>query len=279
MTEPLHHFLDLADHEIHVAEWGTGNPETVILWHGLARTGADFAPLAAALSKRYRVLAPDTPGRGLSQWARAPERDYGFERYGACALALADLFGLGAMRWIGTSMGGALGMRLAAGPLKGRITHLVVNDIGPELPAQAVERILSYVGHPPVFDRMNAFEAYLRRVYAPYGHLSDTEWRTMAITSARRLPDGSITPHYDPRIVDQFVHHSDDYVLWDDFDRIEAPMLVLRGAVSDLLPEETAARMAERGPRVTVMEVPGCGHAPALNVPRQINPIVEFLTR
>lgn len=275
--EPVHHLAKLAGFEVHVVEWGVGNPETVVLWHGLARTSRDFDPLARVLARRWRVLAVDTIGRGLSQWARDPAADYCLASYERIALDLLERFGVMVPRWIGTSMGGALGIRLAGGVLRDRISHLVVNDIGPELPRPAVERILTYVSAPPLFDTIAELEAWLRRVYAPYGFLSGEQWRQMALTSARRTEDGRIALHYDPRITEQFRHHPDDYDQWGAWQATTARTCLLRGADSDLLLPEVARRMSETGPRPAVREVAKTGHAPALNVPGQIDPIVAFL--
>jgi pimeloyl-ACP methyl ester carboxylesterase len=277
MTTPLLHFPILEGHEVAVTEWGAGRAATVILWHGLARSGADFRDLAEALAPHYRVLAVDQIGRGLSQWARDPAKDYCFESYGRIAIALCEHFDIGRMRWIGTSMGGALGMRLAGGIMRERITHLVINDIGPEIPAPALERILTYVGNPPVWDTMAELEDWLRKAYVPYGHLSEAQWRHMARTSFRRRDDGRITVHYDPNIVQQFTQHPRDYDQWEDYERIGARTLLLRGAESDLLLPDVALRMTETGPRATLIVVPGCGHAPALNVPDQIGRVKAFL--
>jgi pimeloyl-ACP methyl ester carboxylesterase len=275
---PITHFVKAAGHEIHVAEWGRGNAETAILWHGLARTGADFEPLAAELAKEWRLLVPDTLGRGLSSWARE-EGEYGFATYAAVAADVCALFGVNAMMWVGTSMGGALGIRLAAGPFAGRITHLVVNDIGPELPRPAVERILAYASTPPVVDTMGELEAFLRAAYRPYGILPEAQWRRMAVTSARRLPDGRLTLHYDPRMTRQFVNHPGDYDQWDAWRRVGCQTLVLRGEDSDLLLPAVADRMLDENPLAELVEIGGVGHAPALNVPEQIDVVAEFLRR
>jgi pimeloyl-ACP methyl ester carboxylesterase len=273
--EPVHHLARLGGLEIHVAEWGAGNPRTLVAFHGLARTGADFAPLAQALGEGWRILAPDAPGRGLSAWAGNPS-DYGFALYERMALDLVEGFVEGPLDWIGTSMGGGLGIRLAAGPLRSRIGRLIVNDIGPEIPSAAVERILSYVGSPPDFASIVELEAWLRRVYAPYGYLPDEEWRAMALTSWRRRDDGRITVHYDPAIVRQFQDH-DDYPLWDAWDALRCPVLVLRGAQSDLLSAELARTMVRRNPHASVREIEGCGHAPPLNRPEQAGLVSAFL--
>lgn len=264
--------------EVHYLEWGTGQAEAVIAWHGLARTGRDMDDVAAHLARRYRVVCPDTIGRGLSQWSPHPEREYCLEFYGRLALSLADQLGLRTFHWLGTSMGGALGLRLAAGAMKGRIRRLVLNDIGPELGAAAVERIRSYAGKPPEFDRMSELEQYFRTIYRPYGWLSDEQWRRLTETSARRTPEGRITTHYDPKMVLQFEHHPRDYDQWEAYDAVSAPTLCLRGENSDLLTAAVAEKMRTRGPRATVVTIAGCGHAPALNVPDQLNLVERFLS-
>jgi pimeloyl-ACP methyl ester carboxylesterase len=270
-------YLVCEGREIHFTEWGAQHATPVIAWHGLARTGRDMDDLAAHLATRYRVICPDTIGRGLSQWSPQPEREYCLEFYGRLAVSLADQLGLGRFHWVGTSMGGALGIRLAAGELRERITRLVLNDIGPELAAAAVERIRSYAGNPPQFDRMSELEQYFRTVYRPYGRLSDEQWRRLTETSARRTPEGRVTPHYDPNMVLQFVHHPHDYDQWEAYDALRVPTLCLRGESSDLLLPEVAQAMQRRGPRATLATIAGCGHAPALNVPDQLSLVERFL--
>jgi len=274
---PASRYLVCEDREIHYTEWGAGNPRTVIAWHGLARTGRDMDEIAAHLSSRYRVICPDTVGRGLSQWSPAPEKEYCLAFYARTAVSLMDQLGIADAHWIGTSMGGALGIRLAAGALKGRIQRLVLNDIGPKLGDAAVERIRTYAGNPAQFDRMGELEQYFRTVYKPYGWLSDEQWRRLAETSTRRTDAGKVTPHYDPKMVLQFTHHPDDYDQWEAWDAIDAPTLCLRGENSDLLLPEVAEAMRSRGPRAVVVTIPGCGHAPALNVPDQIALVERFL--
>ena len=264
------------EREIHYTEWGAGNSETVIAWHGLARTGRDMDDIAAHLAGRYRVICPDTLGRGLSQWSPAPEKEYSLDFYGRLAVALADHLGIDTCHWLGTSMGGAIGMRLAAGAMHGRIRRLVLNDIGPKLGESAVERIRSYAGNPPQFDRLSELEQYFRAVYKPYGWLSDAQWRRLTETSARRTAEGKVTPHYDPNMVMQFLHHEHDYDQWDAYDAIDVPTLCLRGESSDLLLADTAEEMRKRGPRAVVVTIAGCGHAPALNVPDQFALVERF---
>ena len=270
-------YLMCEGREIHFVEWGAAHAEAIIAWHGLARTARDMDDLAAHLSPRYRIMCPDTIGRGLSEWSPQPEREYCLEFYGRIALSLVEELGLQTFHWIGTSMGGALGLRLAATALKGRIRRLVLNDIGPQLGDAAVERIRSYAGKPPRFQRLSELEQYFRTIYQPYGWLSDEQWRRLTETSARRLPDGSITTHYDPKMVLQFIPHPRDYDQWDAYDAIAAPTLCLRGESSDLLLPEVAEQMRRRGPRAEIVTIAGCGHAPALNVPDQLSLVERFL--
>lgn len=273
-------YITVLERELHYTDWGRGNADTVVMWHGLARTGRDFDELAAALARRYRVICPDTIGRGLSQWSPEPDREYCLAFYARLAAAFCDALGIRRMHWVGTSMGGAMGIKLASrkgGALAGRIDKLVLNDNGPQLAGAAIERIRSYAGSPAAFARVSELEAYFRKVYAPYGMLTEGEWIKLTETSVRRLPDGRVTPHYDPNMARQFVNFPQDYDLWPEYDALDIPVLCLRGADSDLLLAQTAQAMCERGPRARVVEIAGCGHAPALNVPGQIGLVEEFL--
>lgn len=270
-------YLVCAGRELHYTEWGSGHGEAVIAWHGLARTGRDFDDIAAVLAQRYRVICPDTVGRGLSEWSAAPEAEYCLAYYAQSAVALVDALGIDRMHWLGTSMGGAVGMVLAAGALKGRLRSLVLNDIGPKLGEAAVARIRAYAGNPPQFARVSELESFFRTVYAPFGPLTDAQWRRLAQTSTRRTADGKVTPHYDPKIVMQFEAHPHDYELWDVYDAIRTPTLGLRGEHSDLLLAASADEMTRRGPKARVVTVAGVGHAPALNVPAQFALVSEFL--
>ncbi len=282
MITPASRYARLAGYEIHYMDWGAEDAPTVIAWHGLARTGRDMDDLAAHLAQRgFRVLCPDTLGRGLSQWSRAPDEEYCLAFYTRLAEELLDHLGLEKVRWIGTSMGGAIGMAAAGTRLAGRITHLALNDMAPALNPAAIARICAYAGAPPAFDTVTELEAFFRRVYAPYGWLSDAQWRRLAESSTRRLPDGRVTPHYDPAMVRQFIVHPHDYDLWPVYERLEIPVLCLHGVESDLVLPATIARMKHCGPGtrdlLQVIEVPDCGHAPALNVPEQYRWVQDFL--
>jgi len=274
-------YVACAGREIHYTEWGAHHARTVIAWHGLARTGRDMDELAEALSDRYRVICPDTIGRGLSQWSADPGQEYQLSFYARLASDLFEQLGIERAHWVGTSMGGAIGTVCAGGPLQGRIQSLVLNDNAPRLSPAALERIRAYAGNPPAFDTVTALEGFFRQVYKPYGWLSDAQWRRLTETSTRRLPDGRVTPHYDPAMVRQFIDHPDDYDLWKHYDRIRVPVLLLRGAESDLVLRDAAEEMLTRGPGAKglakVVEIAGCGHAPALNVPAHLEPIEAFI--
>lgn len=280
-------YVTCAGREIHYTEWGSGNAGTVIAWHGLARTGRDMDELAQALADRYRVICPDTIGRGYSQWSPDPGREYTLAFYARIAADLFDRLGIARAHWVGTSMGGAIGTVCAAGifepGMKDRVQSLVLNDNAPRLAPAALERIRSYAGSPPSFATMAELEAFFRQVYKPYGWLSDAQWRRLTETSTRRLPDGRVTPHYDPAMVRQFTDHPHDYDLWEHYDALRIPVLLLRGAESDLVLRDAADEMLVRGPGklglAQVVEVPGCGHAPALNVPEQLGLVRKFLEK
>jgi pimeloyl-ACP methyl ester carboxylesterase len=272
------HYIECEGRELHYVEWGAQHAETVIAWHGLARTCRDMDDIAAHLAARFRVICPDTLGRGLSQWSPQPEKEYCLAFYVKLATSLVDQLGLERVHWLGTSMGGAIGTLAAATSLRGCIKRLVLNDNGPQLAPAAIERIRSYAGNPAAFATVTELERYFRTIYKPYGWLSDAQWRRLTETSVRRLPDGRVTPHYDPAMVMQFTHHDDDYNLWAAWDALDLPVLCLRGIHSDLLLRETADEMRKRGPRAVVVEIPDCGHAPALNTPEQFALVERFMS-
>lgn len=279
MHSPRSTYVPAAGHELHVTEWGDPARPALVMWHGLARTGRDFDEAASALSDEYFVLCPDTLGRGLSSWSRPGGADYSYKAFGDTALAMLEHYGITRLRWVGTSMGGLIGVTLAAGALKDRISHLVVNDIGPDIPAEGSGRIASYVGNPPVYDTVAELEAWLRENYAPFGANTDAFWRRMADTSMRRTDSGKVTVHYDPAIVTQFTLHKGDLDVWDKYDAVTARSLLLRGAASDVLPAAVAEEMTRRGPKPRLVTFPDCGHAPTLASETEIALLREFLAQ
>ena len=275
--QPHSRYVKALGREVHYLEWGRPGAPAVVMWHGLARTGRDFDWIARDLSDRFHVICPDTIGRGLSEWSDRPDEDYCLDVYARLAAAVADAAGLKSFDFVGTSMGGSLGIRAAATTLKGRIRRLVINDIGPTFPAAPYERIKTYIGNPPEFRTVTEIEDYFRTIYQPFGHHTEAQWRHMAETSMRRLPSGKITTHYDPAIVRQMFVHPRDYEQWEHWDRISVPTLVLRGVNSDLLLADAVREMTARGPKARIVEIDGCGHAPALNVPAQFAIVRSFL--
>lgn len=285
--QPSSCYLTCGHFNVHYTAWGDPSAPAVIAWHGLARTGRDFDTLAQHLSSRYHVICPDTIGRGLSQWSQHPQDDYCLATYASHALALMDGLAISQAHWIGTSMGGNIGIVCAAAlalpAFQGRLRSLLLNDIAPEISSIAVERIKTYAGHPPAFDTVPELEAFFRQVYAPFGLSTDAEWQHLTETSVRRLPDGRVTPHYDPNLVQQFFRPTPEFDMWAQYDALDLPVFVMRGANSDLVAVETIEAMHTRGPgakgllRSEVIE--GCGHAPALNTAAQIQSVVDFLER
>ena len=273
---PRSHYVRCEGRELHYVEWGSAHHEVVIAWHGLARTCRDMDDIAEHLSQRFRVVCPDTIGRGLSQWSPSPDDEYCLEFYVRLAAALLDSLDIERCHWLGTSMGGAIGLKGAAGRLSGRIRRLVLNDSGPQIADAAVQRIRGYAGNPSAFATVSELEQYFRSVYKSYGEMTDAQWRRLTESSTRRLPDGRVTPHYDPAVVRQFIAHPDDYALWPDYERLDIPVLCLRGVNSDLLLRDTAEAMRNRGPRAVVVEIAGCGHAPALNTAEQFGLVERF---
>jgi len=271
-------FVPVMDHEIHVTEWGDPKAPAIMMMHGLARTGRDFDEIAAALSDQYHVLCPDMIGRGRSSWSVDPAAEYRIEYYAGIASDLLDHFGIDKVLWLGTSMGGQIGMRLASGGHGDRLTCLLINDIGPEVPQVAVERILSYVGNPPHFSGFAEAETWLRSAYAPFGPASDAFWQRMARTSLRRRTDGRLTLHYDPAITRQLTNAAEELTTWERWARIGTPTHVFAGAKSDLLTPNILQRMVATGPLPGFTMVEDCGHAPTLSRSNDIAQVRNVLS-
>ncbi len=245
--------------------------------HGLTRNGRDFDALAARLAAHHRVFCPDVLGRGRSDRLTNPE-GYTNPDYAGDMVPLIARTGAAEVDWVGTSMGGLIGMILAALP-NSPIRRLVINDVGPEIPKAAMARIRDYVGYDPAYGTLEELEAHLRKVHAPFGPLTDAEWRAMAEHGHWRDGEGKYHLACDPAISVPLKSAPLEAVdLWPLWDAIRCPVLLLRGAESDLLRPDTAERMKHRGPRCEVVEFAGVGHAPALNAADQIDAVVEFLT-
>lgn len=265
-------------HRMAYAEWGDpANPDVVVCVHGLTRNGRDFDDLARALAPNYRVVCPDVVGRGQSDWL--PDGvGYDFPQYVADMVTLLARLDVERVRWIGTSMGGLIGMALATAP-DTPIRQMILNDVGPLIPAASLARIGEYLGVAPAFPSLAAVEGFIRAVATPFGTLTDAQWRHLTETSARQDADGQWRLRYDPAIAENFKRNAtgEDIDLWSTYDAIACPTLLTRGADSDLLLHATAVAMSQRGPKARLVEFAGVGHAPMFMNAEQIAAVSGFL--
>jgi len=272
-------------HQMAYVEWGDpANPRVLVCVHGLTRCGRDFDMLAEALSDRYRVVCPDVVGRGRSDWLRDPQH-YAIPQYVQDMVALLARLDVAQVDWLGTSMGGMIGMALAAQPSAdpGPIRKLILNDVGPVIAAGALARIGEYLATPPNFASPDEAERYIRTIAAPFGKLTDVQWRHLTTHVIKSGPAGRFQLRYDPGIAAPFAvaaagqGEGKDIELWPLYDPISCPTLAIRGELSDLLSRETLAAMAQRGPGAATVEVPGVGHAPMFMDAAQIALVRDFL--
>ncbi len=265
-------------HRMAYWEWGRAdNPDVVVCVHGLTRTGRDFDVVASRLAKRFRVVCPDVVGRGASDRFGKPDW-YTVPVYVADMVTLVARLGVESIDWIGTSMGGIIGMVFAATP-GNPIRRLVVNDIGPEISEAGLQRIGGYVGNIPTFASFDEAERALRLLMVDFGPHDDAQFRVLSRHYIVER-DGRWTYHYDPAIAQAF-HAAQSggpaVPLWPLWDAIKGPALVVRGTRSDILSTEVARQMAQRGPRAQLYEVEGVGHAPTLIADDQIAAVERFL--
>lgn len=271
-------------HKMAYVEWGDPtNPRVLVCVHGLTRCGRDFDFLAQALAAEYRVVCPDVVGRGQSDWLRDPQH-YAIPQYAQDMVALLARLEVESVDWLGTSMGGMIGMALAAQP-QSPIRRLILNDVGPVIAAGALRRIAEYLATPPDFASPEEAEAYIRVIAEPFGKLTDVQWRHLTAHVIKSGPAGRYQLRYDPGIAAPFATaataalqgEGKDIELWPLYDAIHCPTLVIRGERSDLLSRETVAAMMTRGPQAQSVEVPGIGHAPMFMDDVQISLVRDFL--
>jgi pimeloyl-ACP methyl ester carboxylesterase len=262
-------------HRMRWTEWGDrDNPRVLVCVHGLTRCGRDFDYLAERLADAYRVVCPDIAGRGRSDWL-ADKADYVYPTYCADVAAMLATLGAESVDWVGTSMGGILGMALAAHP-RSPIGKLVVNDVGCVVPKAALERIAGYVGRDPAFDSLEALEAAMRSI-SPFGSLTPAQWGHLAVHVARRDEAGKWRFRYDPGIAAAFkAGPLADLDLRPFWRALRGPVLVIRGEQSDLLTAGIYAEMLSR-PGTEGLVVPGTGHAPMLMDGAQVSAVRSFL--
>ena len=274
--------------------WGDASAAHVVVCvHGLTRQGRDFDRMAAALVERsngrIHVVCPDIAGRGHSDWLPQSAL-YQIPQYAADMLVLLGELQqrspIGRLDWLGTSMGGLIGMVLAGQPglpLPVPIRRLVLNDVGPAITWSSVERMQEYAGRYGRYASLTEAAAAMRALSQGFGPVPDDVWMDMSSHMVRTLPEGGLTLHYDPAIGEPIraltpeAASSGEAVLWSLYDQIRAQTLLIRGLESDLLTPEAARQMTLRGPRARLLEWPGIGHAPTLTAPDQIDAVASFL--
>jgi pimeloyl-ACP methyl ester carboxylesterase len=292
MTQPDLRFVNCLDatglHRMAYWEWAGPSADAPVLVcvHGLSRQGRDFDALARALSSRYRVVCPDVAGRGRSDWLRQPG-GYQIPAYVSDMVALLARLNVAQVDWIGTSMGGLIGLGLASLPrpegMVPVIRRLVLNDVGPAIRFEALQRIGGYLGKVLRFASLAEGAAYLRTISEGFGPHSDTEWLALSEPLFRQ-EGGEWRLRYDPAIAVPFgavtpeLAAAGEAALWAAYDSLTCPTLLIRGADSDLLSAETARAMTQRGPGARLVELPGIGHAPTLIHDDQIAIVRDFLS-
>lgn len=267
-------------HRLHYTEWGPRDARrTIVCVHGYSGNGRDFDALARALSQDARVVCLDVAGRGRSEWLGSALQ-YHFPQFLSDIAALVRRLGVERLDWVGTSMGGLLGLLFAAQP-GSPVRRLVLNDVGAFVPAAGLREIAHRLEAPERFASLAEVERHVRETHREWGEISDAQFRALARHHARRLPQGGYRLHYDPRIgrLVQSVPFVDGLHFWDAWDRVECPVLIVRGQHSGILPADVAERMVDTHPEAELFEVEGAGHAPALMSPGEIARVRNFLAR
>ncbi len=283
---PHPHYLPCShpngQHRMAYWQWGdSANPNVVVCVHGLTRQGRDFDTLAQDLAPHYRVVCPDVVGRGRSDWLADPA-GYGIPTYAADMLALIAHLGVPRVDWVGTSMGGLIGLVVASLPQQ-LVRRLVINDVGPTLQVAALPRIGNHLGVPAYWPTEQAAADAMWAISSSFGPHTPQQW--LELCRPQIKPSGSgFVPRYDPGIAVPFkaatpeLAAAGEAALWHAYDQIRCATLLLRGAQSDLLSPATAAAMTQRGPKAQLLEFDGVGHAPTLVQADQRQAVLRFLT-
>jgi pimeloyl-ACP methyl ester carboxylesterase len=281
LVEPLTYFLDVptlnsdGTHRLAIYEWGDKAGETVFCVHGLTRNGRDFDVIASALAADYRVISLDVAGRGKSQWHSDPAH-YNYPEYIADIGHIVNQLNLKNIHWVGTSMGGIMGM-MAANHFPGLLKTLTLNDIGCLIPAAGLARVMSYAGVSTVFESRALAEAELRSRCATYGIKAEANWQDLFAHSIEKTNDGKFRLAYDPAIAKNLSAPEkpiEDVNLWGLWEAVKPiPTLLIHGAESDILTHETCMQMLQSHPDFSLLEIENTGHAPALMDGMQINAI------
>lgn len=268
-------------HRINYLEWGDANKfdtqETLICVHGITRNSRDFDFIASQLCSKYRVICPDVVGRGDSDHIDSDD-GYNYLQYNSDMNALIARLGVTECNWLGTSMGGIIGMVLASMP-QSPIRRLIVNDIGPEVSRSALVALGEYIGKEGEFQSQKEVENYLRSVHTEFAPMTDEDWEHMAKYSSRRTRKGTWRLKTDRQVGEAFrdsiSYHNVD--MWNTWEQISCPVLVLRGKNSSFLSEETAQKMLACGPKATLVEFDDTGHTPTLRNEEQVKIVADWL--
>jgi pimeloyl-ACP methyl ester carboxylesterase len=285
MNDPRLQFVQCLDsrglHRMAYWEWGEReNPRVLVCVHGLSRQGRDFDTFARAMCEEYRVVCPDVVGRGQSDYLVDP-MGYQLPAYVADMVTLLARLDAETLHWVGTSMGGLIGLGVASLP-NSPVRRLVLNDVGPTIQPEAIQRIGSYLGAPIRWTTLEEAADYMLGISKGFGAHSREEWLELTRPMLKSDSDG-FKPHYDPRIALPFkavtseMAAAGEAALWRGYDAIACPTLLLRGADSDLLTRETAEAMTQRGPKARLVEFAGVGHAPTIVAADQVAVVREFL--
>lgn len=274
------HFLSLNNdgfHRLSYVEWGDPlNSDIVVCVHGLTLNGRYFDWFAKACEDHYRVICPDVVGRGRSDWIK-PEH-YWYPQYVRDSAALLARLGTDTVNWVGTSMGGLIGIYVAALP-NHPIKRLVLNDVGPYVSHDQLMMIADYIGRDERFSNHDEVEAHLRKLYPKFGNLSNVQWRHLARVGSSLTKDGDLRLAYDPAIRQVFKSAERSFEIWEMWEKIDIPVLILRGSESGILTQETLEEMLCRNPRAECHIFEGIGHAPPLMDGNQIDIVLDFLAK
>lgn len=273
-----HYFSSLGQagfHRLAYTEWGDqANRDVIVCAHGLTLNSRYFDGFAKACEDHYRVICPDVVGRGKSEWI--DPQYYWFDQYVVDAAALLARVGAEKVNWVGTSMGGLMGIYLAT-QRNHPIKRLVLNDVGPFIAKEGLQAIAEYVGKEERFRNHAEVEAHLRKLYPKFGNLTEEQWRHLARIGSRLTPEGDLRLAYDPNIRESFRNLHVDFQVWDLWEKIDIPVLILRGSESGILTQETLEEMLRRNPNARSHVFEGIGHAPPLMSGDQIGIVLDFL--
>jgi pimeloyl-ACP methyl ester carboxylesterase len=284
MTEPIEKQITVpfgeGSYTLNFVEWGdAANPDVLFCAHGFTRNGRDFDRIGASLQHRYRVVCIDFPGRGKS--GNLPPEAYMPQNYVPAVMALLQYLGIAKVNWLGTSMGGIVGMVLAANPALNLVRKLILNDVGAVFHREGIVSVAMSSGNGERFQDLQEAERYFRDRYAAWGPLPDEEWRHIALHSTHRA-DGGYELAYDPNIAAVAKKNRDqlkDMDIWPVFEAIQCPVLVLHGKLSQMLTDDDVEQMKARGKQVTAVDFPGIGHTPPLRTAAEIELIESWLAK